>query len=321
MSEAYGYDSLGNRSYKSDGSATFYYLYDAANQLKEVRLNSPTGTLSGALVYDANGNMIQKCEGGTVTTSATACTGATVTTLNYDAYNRLVQVQKTGIATQSYQYDDQGRRISKTVGGATTSYLYNGDNLLAEYATWTGAAASYTHGPGTDDPLIRTTPSASQYYHKDGLGSVVALTDGSGATVGTQLFDAWGNKLAVTASGSIAQYGYTGREPDETGLIYYRARYYDPGIGRFTQRDPIGLKGGINTYAYVNGNPVNKTDPTGLTPILFSAYDPSSDKSYFSGGGSTYSMPLQPPVPIIQTLPPQSGGKDKMNSMQMGASL
>ncbi len=64
-----------------------------------------------------------------------------------------------------------------------------------------------------------------------------------------------------------AQYGYTGREPDETGLIYYRARYYDPTLGRFTQRDPIGLQGGINPYAYVGGNPVNFTDPSGLKQL------------------------------------------------------
>ena len=66
------------------------------------------------------------------------------------------------------------------------------------------------------------------------------------------------------ASGVQARYGYTGREPDETGLTYYRARYYDPTIGRFTQRDPIGLAGGINSYAYAGGNPVNFNDPSGL---------------------------------------------------------
>jgi RHS repeat-associated protein len=309
-SEAYGYDPLGNRSYKSDTTgATFYYSYDAANQLKDVRTGSATGTITGALVYDANGNVIQKCEGGTVTTTTTSCTGTTVSTLTYDVYNRLTQVQKTGLATQTYQYDDQGRRISKTIGTATTNYLYNGDNLYAEYSTWATPLAGYTHGPGTDDQLIRTTPTANQYYHKDGLGSVVALTDTSGATLGTQLYDAWGNKLAVTSSGSIAQYGYTGREPDETGLIYYRARYYDPSVGRFTQRDPSGFKGGLNLYAYVNGNPVNKTDPTGMTPIpLYDMYDTSGNLRYFMGGGSAGYSPIQPPSPLVQTLPPGSGG-------------
>jgi RHS repeat-associated protein len=122
----------------------------------------------------------------------------------------------------------------------------------------------------------------AQYFHQDGLGSVVAVSDQTGTATGTQRFDAWGNILAST--GTIPQYGYTGREPDETGLVYYRARYYDPTIGRFTQRDPIGLQGGINQYAYVGGNPVNFADPFGerpltgaeinfLTPIFHSSVD------------------------------------------------
>lgn len=78
----------------------------------------------------------------------------------------------------------------------------------------------------TGDP----TATAS-FYHQDGLGSVIGQTTQSGATQGLQRFDAWGNK--TQSSGTINQYGYTGREPDATGLIYYRARYYDPSIGRF----------------------------------------------------------------------------------------
>jgi RHS repeat-associated protein len=133
---------------------------------------------------------------------------------------------------------------------------------VAEYASWTTVDAIYTHGPHMDDPIIRISGTTAQYYHQDGLGSVVGLSNNVDTTTVTQRFDAWGNVLAST--GAIPQYGYTGREPDETGLVYYRARYYDSMIGRFTQRDPIGLKGGINRYAYVNENPINFTDPQGL---------------------------------------------------------
>jgi RHS repeat-associated protein len=90
---------------------------------------------------------------------------------------------------------------------------------------------------------------------------VVAVSNSSGGSDGTTRFDAWGNSLAST--GATPLYGYAGREPDETGLIYCRARYYDPAVGRFTQRDPIGLRGGINQFAYVGGNPVNRVDPSG----------------------------------------------------------
>ncbi len=78
----------------------------------------------------------------------------------------------------------------------------------------------------------------------------------------TQRFDAWGN--VIQAAGSIPTYGYTGREPDASGLIFYRARYYHPGLGRFVSRDPIGMQGGINPYAYAGGNPVLFNDPSGL---------------------------------------------------------
>src|SRR5690606_20003110 len=78
----------------------------------------------------------------------------------------------------------------------------------------------------------------------------------------TQRFDAFGQKLAGT--GTVPTYGYTGREPDATGLVYYRARYYDPSIGRFTARDPVGYLDGLNRYAYVGNNPINFTDPNGL---------------------------------------------------------
>jgi RHS repeat-associated protein len=89
----------------------------------------------------------------------------------------------------------------------------------------------------------------------------VATSNQAGAIAGAQLFDAWGNKTA--SSGTVNQYGFTGREPDETGLVYYRARYYDPAMGRFISRDPSGLRGGINQFAYTNDNPVNLVDPSG----------------------------------------------------------
>ena len=166
----------------------------------------------------------------------------------------------TGLAAQSYGYDDQGRRVSKTVGASTTNYLYNGQNILAEYASWGSPSAQYTYGPGTDDPILRAGATKTQYFHKDGMGSVVAVSDSNGEGA-AQWLDPWG--IQWDSIGSIPTYGYTGREPDETGLIYYRARYYDPTFGRFTQRDPVGLTGGINQYAYVGGNPTNRTDPSG----------------------------------------------------------
>lgn len=98
------------------------------------------------------------------------------------------------------------------------------------------------------------------YFHADALGSVQKHTSAAGAVVQTIEYDAWGNAL----SGTPGAYGFTSREPDlETGLQYYRARYYDARAGRFLSEDPIGLRGGINRLAYVSGRPTFFRDVTG----------------------------------------------------------
>jgi len=117
--------------------------------------------------------------------------------------------------------------------------------------------ASLQHGPGVDEPLaVRDLASGQSYYYSaDGLGSITDLTDVSGNVVQSYLYDSFGN--IVQQTGAVENfYTYTGREFDaETGLYYYRARYYDAAIGRFLQEDPIGFAGGINFYSYVLNAP------------------------------------------------------------------
>ncbi len=254
--EYYTYDPFGNLTIRTVGQnnpVVTAYLYDAANQLSEIHSDHLAGPLQATLHYDANGNL--QSDGSR--------------TYTWDAIDQLSQVTK-GPTTVTYGYDAEGRRVRKVTGGAVTQWLYDGDNLYAEYgASWTTPTAVYAFA-GLDHPLSRTlvTGAASygqaSYYAQDGLGSVVGISNDT--TTQTQRFDAWGNKL----SGSIpqsAQFGYTGREPDETGIVYYRARYYDPGLGRFVSRDPMGLTTGTNLYSYVNGNPVNLVDPWGLAAL------------------------------------------------------
>jgi RHS repeat-associated protein len=124
---------------------------------------------------------------------------------------------------------------------------------------------------------VTSTPASTGtlYYHADGLGSLVATSNAAGQITASARYDAFGQTIGKT--GSIPRYGYTGREPDKSGLIYYRARSYDPGLGRFAQRDPAGFADGINPYAYVGNNPVSFSDPLGLSkmapsPVSVSAF-------------------------------------------------
>jgi len=107
-------------------------------------------------------------------------------------------------------------------------------------------------------------------FHHDHLNSVTAVTGHDGTTVETASYGPFGNMISETGpalnGGEVAnKLRYTGREFDrETGLYYYRARYYDPELGRFYTEDPLRFRAGINFYAYVNNNPLNANDPTGL---------------------------------------------------------
>lgn len=273
QTQSFGYDVYGNRVQKQLGNpvtATTAYKHNAANQLTEVRQTDLNGTLLEAYLYDEAGSQSKKCSGAAVTrTSDTACSGSSQNQYGYDSFQRLNQVVSNGVTTGQHRYDDQGNRIQKTEGSVTTNYHYAGQNIYAEYpgTGWTTANAVYVQA-GQDHPLARLTgnvnlPSATvAYYHQDGLGSVLVTTNATKAVTASQRFDAYGNKIGGT--GTVPQYGYTGREPDASGLIYYRARYYDPNQTRFTQRDPLGYTDGLNQYTYVHNNPINFNDPNGL---------------------------------------------------------
>ena len=116
------------------------------------------------------------------------------------------------------------------IKGTTTSYLYDGADIIKEVMG--GVVTSYIRTLGIDDPLSKITGSTVQHYLKDGLGSTIGLVDDNGNTISSIAYDAYGN------SPSSESFGYTGRENDGTGLLYYRARYYSPEMRRFMSRDP-----------------------------------------------------------------------------------
>ena len=209
--------------------------YNASNQLVQFG--------SSALTYDANGNL----------------TSDGTRTYTWDARNHLASI--SGAVSASFQYDPFGRRVGKTIGAATTNYLYDGVNPVQELSGGAPTANLLT-GLHVDEFFQRTDTSGPANFLTDALGTTIALTGSTGGTLVQYYYDPYGE---VTMTGSSSNpYQFTGRENDGTGLYYYRARYYDPSIGRFVSEDPIGFGGGNNFYLYAEDNPALLVDPFGL---------------------------------------------------------
>ncbi|MFA5652722.1 MAG: RHS repeat-associated core domain-containing protein, partial [Desulfomonilia bacterium] len=215
----------------------------------------------GGYGYDALGNQ----------TSRTLPGGSW--SLVWNGQNQLTQAA-SATTTVNFKYDPFGRRIEKKVidatGTTTHTYVYDGEDIAFE-SVYDGTATTtthYVHGPGIDEPLAMVRGGQVYCYHADGLGSIVALTDNTQAVVQSYSYEVFG---LAAPSGSMDQpYGFTGREFDpETGLYFYRARYYDPMEGRFISKDPLGFAAGdVNLFGYVQNNPVNWIDPWGLDSLV-----------------------------------------------------
>jgi RHS repeat-associated protein len=241
--ESFSYDAVGNRL---SSSAVPSYSYNPSNEL--------TSNSSGSYTYDANGNTLSDPSGKSYT---------------WDFENRLTQavVPGTNGGTTAFKYDPFGRRIQKSGPLGTTNYLYDGINLIEEVDNSGNILARYTHGAVIDEDLSMLRSGTISYYHADALGSITSLSNPAGALANTYIYDTFGN--LATSTGSVTNpFQYTGREFDsETGLYYYRARYYNVQLGRFISEDPTGFAGGPNFYAYAKNRPTNFIDPTGLFTI------------------------------------------------------
>jgi RHS repeat-associated protein len=180
---------------------------------------------------------------------------------------------------QAQNYDALGRRIKKTVGSNTTLYYYSGNQVIEEQDTSGTTQKQYIYGNGIDE-VIRVDVNESgtmvpYYYHTDGRGNVTAITDNTGNIKERYSYDIYGSANITDAGGQVInqsfignEYMFQGRRYDqETNLYYYRARHYDPVMGRFLQTDPMGYTDSMNLYQAFNMNGVNFVDPMGKDTI------------------------------------------------------
>ena len=228
------------------------------------------------LSYDKNGNLIADGKQH----------------FEYDALNRLIGVKdESGQVIAHYAYDAENRRIKKVLTHdtqrTTHDFIYDGWQEIAEYANGK-PVREFVFGQKLDEPIAmldfkeNQTEAETYFYQTDRLGSVTGLTDRSGAVVARYRYDAYGDlvKDKETAEKVSNPFRYTGRYFDEeTGLYYYRNRYYSPELGRFITKDPLQYVDGPNMYSYVMNNPLNGIDPMGTEKMGPAAGDSCSANS------------------------------------------
>ena len=251
----YTLDALGNRlgvRTSSSVGSDFVVNYSHNN------INAYTTVGNETMQYDGNGNMLSDGHH----------------TYQYNYRNRMISVDNG--STAFYHYDALDRRIRKTTATDTIQFFYRGIQCIEEQHSIIPSGegqewVSYIYGNAIDDILSMHRNNQDYYYHKNHLGSVMAITDSNGAIVETYdydpygtptIYNATGTEIAVSTIGNINL--FTGREYDyETGLYFFRTRTLRPTVGRFMQHDPLLYVDGYNLYKYVFDNPLKYFDPYG----------------------------------------------------------
>jgi RHS repeat-associated protein len=225
-----------------------------------------------AVSSDLDGNMLAAPLGGTL-----------LGNLTWDARNRLTSAGNT-----TYAYDAEDRRTSRTIAGSTTTYTWSRGAVLDRLLVTTnpdGSTTRYIHGHGLlyeEHEPVGGGNATTQFYHFNWQGSTVALSDASGTVTTRMAYSAYGEVTIEGGSGfqlptilptPFLFNGQFGVLTEPNGLYAMQARFYSPVFRRFLSEDPAGFAGGINLYAYANGDPVNLMDPFGLGPVTSSWND------------------------------------------------
>jgi len=243
------YDAAGNRI--KTGSTFICSNIPPALTTTNYNVNNQQLTFGTTMeTYDLNGNV------------ATTTDASGTTTYTWNVRNQLTSISGPSLSA-SFTYDSFGRRTGKTINGTMTNFLYDGLNSVQEKNSGTVTANLLT-GLGIDEFFTRTDGVGVRGLLPDAIGSTVALGDGTGVLQTQYTYEPFGF-VSQTGSANTNSYKYTGREDDGSGLMYYRARYYQPRFQRFIAEDPIGFAGGsVNIYTYVYNKPLLLIDPLGL---------------------------------------------------------
>lgn len=278
--DSYTYDGVGNITAKS----SIVYGYDVLNRLTSEnsdsytydaianRLTENVGGVGESYTYPSTSSILTDIGATSITTDA----AGNITTDNQrsyviDAAGHVESVDISSTTVGAYVYDSNNHRVSKTVSGVTTYYVYGKNGLLYGEYDNTGALIREYVWLGAQ-PLAQIDGAVTTYLHTDHLGTPRIGSNSSGSSVWDWDSDAFGN--GTPTGSATVNLRFAGQYwDDESNLHYNWNRYYDPKTGRYISSDPIGLEGGLNTFAYVSANPVMFNDPEGkiIGVLLISA--------------------------------------------------
>ncbi len=250
---AYSYDAVGDRLSQTGGTGTLAEAYGYAGGSNQL-LSVANGGLTRLLSYTGAGTLASNDNGA-----------GTVESFAYNQQNRLVQVAASGSVLAQYQQNFLGERVAKSTAAGVTVFHYDrAHHLIAESDALGNVLREHLW---LDDLPVGYAAGGTLYFvHPDHLGTPQRITDGGQNIVWDAALAPFGALVQLSA-GVTENLRFPGQYADaETGLSYNFFRDYDPSVGRYVESDPIGLSGGVNTYAYVTGDPTRLNDRTGEAP-------------------------------------------------------